>query len=132
RCLVIDLWVGEADVQARKVKRVISEASLCDPSVRADLLAAMCALVRAWCKAKRPPGSCVYRGFEAFCGIIGGIVEFAGFGSPMKSNPADVDPDYDDMLAIIQYLVEERLVHMRRGEFDFDELIDACLVLIAF
>src|SRR5881398_3309258 len=77
RCLLVDLWVNEADPQARRVKHIISEAWLCSPHVRADLLAAMWALVSAWNRAKRPPSSFVYRGFEAFSSIVGGIVELA-------------------------------------------------------
>lgn len=129
RCLLIDLWVREADAQARKIKRVICESWLCDKNVRADLLAAMWALVRAWQKAGRPASSVTYRGFEAFCSIVGGVVEHAGFGSAMKSTVADSDPDYADMLAIVERLARDVC---ERPQFDFEHLIDVCRGLNAF
>jgi hypothetical protein len=129
RCLLVDLWVSEADAQARKIQHVISESWLSDKHVRADLLAAMWALVRAWDKAKRPPSSFLYRGFETFCSIAGGIVEYAGFGSPMKSTAAESDPDFADMLAIVEHMAKGV---DRRWEFEFDALIDVCRELTAF
>ena len=103
RCLLIDLWAGEADMQSRQIKHVIDEGYLARPAVRADILSALWALVRGWNEARplsRPPASDVFRGFESFSNIFGGIVEHAGYGHPLQSAAAEVDPDFADMRGI--------------------------------
>jgi hypothetical protein len=129
RCILVDLFVEESDAQARHIKRVIDEAWLVRREVRADLLSAMWALVRHWNESRRRGASTLYRGFETFSRIVGGIVEHAGFGNPLKSTAAEVDPDYADMLAIVERLATG--VHAR-AEFEFQELIDVCRELNAF
>src|ERR1700726_1139036 len=48
RCLIIELFVLEADNRDRRIKRVIDDAFLADPSNRSKILSALWALVRAW------------------------------------------------------------------------------------
>jgi hypothetical protein len=129
RFLLVDLYVAEADPQSRPIKHVIDEVYLARDEVRADLLSAMWALVSAWDKAKRTEPDSVYRGFESFSKIYGGIVQNAGFGNPMQSTAAEVDPDYADMLAIVERLAE---AVERRAEYEFHQLIDVCRELHAF
>lgn len=132
RCLMVDLYVGEADVQARKINRVMDELYLAKLDVRRDCLSALWALVKAWDSAKpdaRPSSSSVVVGFQTFSNIFGGIVEHAGYGDPMAIDVADVAPDYGDMLAIVERVAEG--VTDRR-EFEFNELISVCRELHAF
>jgi hypothetical protein len=129
RFLLVDLYVAEADAQSREIKRPIDALYLARPEVRADLLAANWALLRAWDKAKRPGPSSVYRGFETFSNIFGGIVEHAGFGNPMQSAAADVDPDFADMSAIVARLATDVV---KRAEYEFRDIIDVCRELNAF
>lgn len=132
RFLLIDLHVAEADAQSRPIARVIDEVYLARDEVRADLLAAMWALVRSWNEATpgaRPAPSSVYRGFELFSNIYGGIIQHAGFGNPMESTAAEVDPDFADMKAVIEKLSDGVEDH---AEYDFNDIIDACRELNAF
>jgi hypothetical protein len=124
RVLLVDLFVTEADAQAREIRRVIDDRYLARQDVRADLLAALWALVRFWDKSGRPGPATVFRGFETFSAIFGGIVQHAGFSNPLTSTVAEVDPDFDDMLAVIERLAES--AKTRRAEFEFSELIEAC------
>lgn len=132
RFLLVDLYVPEADPQKRVIKRVIDEVYLAKPEVRADLLAAMWALVRSWDEAKpsaRPMPDSLYRGFEKFSEIFGGIVQHAGYGNPMESTAAEVDPDYADMTAVVERLATDVA---RRAEYEFADIIEICRELNAF
>jgi hypothetical protein len=132
RCLIVDLYVDDADAQSRPIRNVIDEVYLAKPEVRADILAALWALVRSWNEAKpagRPVPGSVFRGFEIFSNIFGGIVEHAGFVNPMQSTAAEVDPDYADMLAVVTALSKDLEDRM---EFEFHEIIEVCRELNAF
>jgi hypothetical protein len=132
RCLVIDLYVSEADAQARPIEHVMDEVYLAKPDVRADVLAALWALVRAWNEVKplpRPMPSNVFRGFEIFSNIFGGVVQNAGFENPMQSTVAEVDPDYADMMAVVIELMKNV---ERKAEFEFNDIIEVCRELNAF
>lgn len=129
RVLLIDLYAAEADPQARQITRVIDESYLAKPYVRADLLAALWALVRAWDKAGRPQPSSAFRGFELFGNIFGGIVEHAGYGNALESTIGEVDPDYSDMLAVVGHLAEGV---SSRAEYEFPKVIDVCREVNAF
>jgi hypothetical protein len=129
RFLLVDLYVAEADAQSRQIEHVIDAVYLAREAVRADLLAANWALLRAWDEAKRPLPASLYRGFETFSNIFGGIVEHAGFGNPMQSAAAEVDPDFADMSAIVERLAEGV---KKRAEYEFRDIIDVCRELNAF
>lgn len=129
RFLLVDLYVAEADAQSRPIKNVIDPVYLARDEVRADLLAASWGLLRAWDKAGRPEPSSVFRGFETFSKIFGGIVEFAGYGNPMESAAAEVDPDFADMSAIVERLAKDV---KKRAEYQFGDLIEVCRELNAF
>lgn len=129
RFLLIDLHVAEADPQKRIIKNVIDEVYLARDEVRADLLAATWAIVREWDKAGRPEPSSVYRGFETFSKIYGGMIEFAGYGNPMASTAGEINQDYADMLAIMERLAAGVT---KRAEYEFHDLIEICRELNAF
>lgn len=81
RCLFVDLYVEEADVQERTIDTPIDDSWLMEESNRHDILTALWTLVREWDKAGRPkPTGKSRMGFEKWCDVIAGIVEFAGFG----------------------------------------------------
>lgn len=129
RVLLIDLYAAEADPQARQITRAFDDSYLVKPYVRADLLAALWALVRAWDKAGRRQPTSAFRGFELFGNIFGGIVEHAGYGNALESTISKVDPDYDDMLAIVARLAQSV---SSRAEYEFPEVIDVCREVNAF
>lgn len=128
RCLLVDLHVSDADAQSRAIDHPIDELYLARPEVRRDILSALWALVRAWDKAGRPKPASVFQGFKTFSDIFGGIVEFAGFGNPMKSAAADVDSDFADMSAVVEKLSEGVVMAV----YDFHEIIEVCRELNAF
>lgn len=151
RFLLVDLYVAEADPQKRHIKHVIDKAYLAREAVRSDLLAATWSLFSAWNEGigaeqvrdksgklveikivkcdPRPEPSSVYRGFETFSRLFGGVIQNAGYGDPMESTAAEVDPDYADMLAIVERLAEGV---ERRADYEFSALIDICRELNLF
>lgn len=129
RCLLIDLELSDADPQARKIKRVMSESYLVKPVVRCDCLSALWAMVRAWDAEGRPKPSSVFRGFEVFSDIFGGIVEHAVYGNPLESVMDEISDTYSDMLAMVEKMCESV---QDKTEFEFSNLIDACRELNAF
>jgi hypothetical protein len=151
RFLLVDLYVSEADPQKRPIKHVIDKAYLAQDDVRRDLLAATWAFFDSWNRGvgaeqvrdkagkltdvkivkcdPRPVPSSVYRGFETFSELFGGIIQNAGYGNPMESTAVEVDPDYADMLAIVERLAEGVTT---RAEYEFHQLIDICRELNLF
>jgi hypothetical protein len=57
------------------------------------------------------------------------MVEHAGYGNPLESTAAEVDPDYADMLAVVERLASNV---EKRAEFEFHELIEICRELNLF
>ena len=129
RCVLVDLYVAEADPQERAIRRIIDQQYLSRKNVRADILAALFALVRYWDSSLRPSGSAVFRGFETFCRIFGGIVEAAGYECPLRSTAVETDPDLGDMTAVVEHLAAGIV---SRAEFHFDQVVDACRALNSF
>ncbi|CAN5459739.1 hypothetical protein BH20VER3_BH20VER3_00660 [soil metagenome] len=129
RFLLIDLYVAEADPQKRVIHHVIDEAYLARDDVRADLLSAAWAIVRSWDKAGRPEPATVFRGFETFSRLFGGMIEHAGYANPLESTAAEVDPDYADMLTMVERLAQDVDA---RAEYEFHALIDVCRELHLF
>jgi hypothetical protein len=129
RCLLVDLEVEHADPQSRRINRVMDELYLAKADVRRDCLSALWALVRHWCAMNRPKPSTVFRGFEMFSDIFGGIVELAGYGNPMASVVEEISDTFADMKALVEKLCESV---QDRTEFQFSELIDACREVHAF
>ena len=143
RFLLIDLYVTQADPQQRVIEHVIDESHLAQDAVRADLNAATWGIMRAWNEGigwdpkekkiikrdPRPEPSSVYRGFETFSRLFGGMIENAGYGNPMASTAAKINPDYADMLAVVERLAKDV---GRRAEYEFQQLIDVCREINAF
>lgn len=129
RFLLVDLNVDEADPQSRVLKHVIDEVHLARDDVRADLLSSMWALIRSWDEGKRLAPATVYRGFELFSGIYGGMVQHAGYGNPLESTAAEVDPDFADMSRVVERLAEGV---ENRAEYEFQDVIEVCRELQAF
>jgi hypothetical protein len=142
RVLRASLFTEEADVQSRPLSRTIDEEWLCRPEVRGDILSALWAMIKAWDKAGRPKGKRVFRGFEQWCAVFGGIVAHAGFGEPCEPPPLDDTSgatDDADMRTLVEVLVadmetrpynlpaEAEWVAPKKKTFEFQELVDACV-----
>lgn len=127
RSLFVELHLEEERAETRKFKRPISDDVLV--AMRARILAACWSVVRFWDSQGRPLPSDGrdYSSFPAWANVIGGIVESAGFGSPLQI--ADVaavaDQDGDDMRVLV--------AAMKPGQrFKFQELVALCRVQEVF
>lgn len=126
RCLFCDLYVEEGDVQSRrKPTRILNDVWLSSPDNRRDMLSALWSVVRHWDHAGRPRADIdkTRLGFEEWGQIIGGMVEFAGFGDmlerPVMDNAGDTEAA--DVATLVKTL-------WRQGSADytFQEIIHCC------
>lgn len=134
RFLECRLHVETADSTEARVKMPIDDDYLARDWVRSDILSALHTLIVLWDLAGRPKGRSLRPGFEEWCKIYGGIVEFAGFGDPIAKRADDegTDPEYDDMLALVKDLVSQMEGGEKLKEFTFAHLIERCVELRAF
>jgi hypothetical protein len=126
RFLHCKMMTEESDPQARKIDKVISDEHLEKPEVRGQILAALWAVVREWDAAGRPQANRLVRGYEQFCQIFAGMVEFAGFGDPIEALPVEESGNSElaDMLALVAELakgVDDV------AEFSFQDVVQAAL-----
>lgn len=120
RSLFVELFQPEARAQDRQFKNPLSVGILVER--RAEILAALWQIVQAWDKAGRPPGSKSHASFPEWARIIGGIVEHAGFASPVTA-PALHDggnQDVEDMSVLVAVMRDS---HADRP-IDFEKLAD--------
>ena len=132
RSLFCDLFVKEADPQARKIERVMTDGTLAGEEIRYKILSALWSLINAWDQADRPAGKGRIAGFEDWCRIVGGIVEIAGFGSPLRRPSSEHlgDGEYADMEALVRIMSDgvfrDALELNCREGITFEELIWIC------
>lgn len=131
RALFVDLWIPDADPQARTVKRVIDDAYLARLDVRQKVLSALWGLVRNWDAAGRPRPERSLAGFEEWARVIGGVVVAAGYQDPLSRPQMDVagDPDAIDMAELVKLLASQ--VQPDEG-FDFGRIVEECLAANLF
>lgn len=88
RSLIVELFLP-GDVRGRHFARTISQQYLATPEVRANFLAALCALVRNYIEAAATfePGALKHpsplESFEDWTETIGAIVQASGFNDPL-------------------------------------------------
>lgn len=129
RCLIVDLYVDEADVQARTISQPINDSWLMQRENRFKILSALWSIVRYYVDAGCPrPSGRVRVGFEEWCNVIAGMVEFAGFGDCLAEPEIEKDPNTEqgDILALVKTLVtpdagEEQQRHL---EFTFQQIVN--------
>ena len=128
RFLVCDLFVEEANVQDRRVVDPIGDNWLMQSENRRKILSALFGLVRYWNAAGRPKSSGRVRlGFEQWCNIYAGIVEFAGFGDCLAEPEMekDLNTEAADIRALVRGLLQRGEVGVRRFEVSFQQIINA-------
>lgn len=128
RTLLCELYVKEADPQARAVKRVIDGSYLQRDDVRGDVLSALWALIKNWDAEGRPRPERPIRGYEEWSNIFGGIMIANGWGNPL-SRPDTAhsgDSEMTDMCDLMEALVEEMGMYAER-DFEFAELGKICV-----
>ena len=125
RSLWCNLYVEDADPQARRIAGPIMDAVwLAQPENRRKILSALWSIVRHWDYAGRPYATGeTYQGFDTWGKMIGGMVEFAGFGDmlerPKMENAGDSEAE--DIALLVRHLW---LKHHQ--DYTFPEIIHAC------
>lgn len=104
RSLFVELFMKEERAEDRKFQRTMDDAELL--AMRPNILAALWAMVREWDVVGRPRASRTHSSFPRWAEIIGGIVEFAGFGCPLETPEIQsaADNDGTDMRELIKLL----------------------------
>jgi hypothetical protein len=112
----------------RKFQRILDDAALL--AMRSDILAALWTFVREWDLAGRPKPSRAHSSFPRWAEIIGGIVEFAGFGCPLETAEIQSASDIDgsDMRELVAALGSDpvkfdELVSLAREKGLFERLL---------
>ena len=132
RSIFVDLFQKEADPQARKIERPMGAEYLARPEIRFQILSALWSLIVSWDKGGRPPCSSRLAGFDDWARVIAGIVEFAGFGDPLRKPESEEfgDPDAGDMRDLVKTMAEgvfrDGLEYMCREGVSFDDVIWIC------
>lgn len=125
RCLYSDLHVEEADLQAREIGGpIIDDVWLANPVNRRRILSALWSIVRHWDHAGRPAATGRTRqGFDTWGKIIGGMVEFAGFGDMLERAVLENagDSESEDITTLVKHLHERNA-----PEFTYQEIVHAC------
>ncbi|PAW76833.1 MAG: hypothetical protein B9S32_13930 [Verrucomicrobia bacterium Tous-C9LFEB] len=135
RSLRANLYVEEANVQDREIKKVIDDEYLARPDVRKQILSALWAMVKSWDQKRRPAPPRVQRGYEPWSFIFGGIVYHAGFGDALEqpSQEEAGDPEIADMNALVAALASANIEKgTNHGEFEFSEIVDCARSINAF
>jgi hypothetical protein len=124
RCLIIELFVQEADSRERKIRRVIDDAFLADNSRRSEILSALWALVRTWDADGRPLAPSSLMRFDAWSKIVPAIVAHAGFGDCVtKPSIAGIGDESGDMRSLVTALGPATDAEQQSNQYEFDELM---------
>jgi hypothetical protein len=107
RSVVIDLEVKEATAEDRKIQKPMAEADILEK--RADILAALWAVIKEWDSKGRPEGSLGHQSFPRWAKVFGGIVESMGLPSPLTRPSESPDESLRDMGILVSGLMEEIL-----------------------
>src|SRR5207244_12582571 len=115
RSLFVELFMKEERAEDRKFQRILDDAALL--SARSDILGALLALVREWDVAGRPKPSRTHSSFPRWAEIIGGIVEFAGYGCPLETAEIQSATDIDgaDMRELVKLMDSGEPVEVGEG-----------------
>jgi hypothetical protein len=132
RSLFCDLFQSEADPQKRRIENEMSANTLSRPEIRYQILSALWSLVYAWDKSGRPAASGRLAGFDEWGRIIGGIVENAGFGSPLRRPVGEHlgDAEGQDMDTLVRLMAtgvfRDSIEYQCREGIRFEDLIWIC------
>jgi len=130
RFLMCDLYVEEAEAQARQIENVMEQPWIMEH--REEIFAAVDGLITHWdAMGRPPPPNRVRRGFETFGNTIGGIISAAGFGDLFERRP-DSDTTGNsidtDMRKLVHLLIAEMGEELQKPlpthEFTFEELVN--------
>ncbi len=121
RSLFVNLFVNEADPQARQIQRPIDEVALSTSENRQKILSALWAMVRHWVAGGKERNVSRLVGFEEWSAIIGGIVKLSGFVDPLeRPNIAGVGDTTGQRMKDLVF----RLMTERGGAEDEDDAFE--------
>ena len=93
RSLVVELFMPELRAKDRTFRRILDAETVRE--LRPRLVSALWSLVKAWDLAGRPSCSHSNASFPRWAQTIAGVVEFAGFGSPLVPSAIEDMGDTD-------------------------------------
>lgn len=111
----------------------INDAWLMQPNNRFLIRSALWGLVKHWDAAGAPkPTGRLRLGYEDYCTVLGGIVEYAGFGDCLAEPEVEqeVNTEKTDIRALIKALMarddvmEDEQKDKSRLEFTFQQIVD--------
>ena len=119
RSLTVELFTPFLRSEDRQFSRMLDAYTIAD--LRPQILSALWTLVREWCAAGQPSGSIINASFPRWCQTIAGIVEFAGYGSPLRTVAIEGMGDVDsaDIAALGDVMVPEQ-------PYAFSEVASLC------
>lgn len=122
RSLVIEQFMRPIRSETRQIQRPLDEQAILVQ--RPQILAALYALVREWVDAGKPRPSTSHPSFVEWSNVIAGIVEHAGFGSPIPGvdHTTTADPRTADMERLVQGMHEAAKLQ----GFTFEQVVQAC------
>ena len=132
RSLFVDLFSDEADPQRRVIEKPIGDSWLMSPENRFRILSALWSIVCAWDAAGRPEGKGRLVGFEDWSRVFGGIIEFAGFGDPLRKPEGEFgDQESLAMTELVRVMAEGAFQETAvawpvRDGITFSNLIEIC------
>lgn len=102
RGLFVELTMPAEFPEDRTFEHTLDDHELL--KMRPRILGALWAFLREWCEAGRPSPSRAHSSFPRWAEIVGGIVEFAGYGCPLMRAEIEgmVDTDGADMRKLVQ------------------------------
>lgn len=105
RFMVVDLF-EKGDPEARVIDIPLNDSLMRSEKWRIEMLESLWALVRNWHENKMPKGSMSLASFEEYAGLLGGIVEAAGYVPPFQKVvlPDAKSPglaEFEELLALV-------------------------------
>jgi hypothetical protein len=122
RSLAIEFFLREVRPETRTIQNPLDLQRIL--AERAQILSALYALVREWVTAKKPLPSRTHPSFIEWSNVVAGIVEHAGFGSPIP--PVEQANEVDPKTADVERLVERMHEANRPEGFTFREVVELC------
>jgi hypothetical protein len=122
RSLAIEFFLREVRPETRQIQNPLDLQGIL--AQRAQILFALCALVREWVAVNKPLPSRAHPSFVEWSNVIGGIVEHAGFCCPIPA--VDQAGDIDPWTADVERLVERMHEANRPEGFTFQQVVELC------
>jgi hypothetical protein len=126
RTLTCDLYREEADDQAQRIEKPIDGDYVKSKGVRAQLLSALWAIVKAWRDGRPHEASRVISGYQRWSSVFAPMVSLSGFGDPLEPAPEGAfggNTEFADMCTLVSTLAEG-VAKMR--EVEFQEIVSVC------